>query len=59
MNQVSSWLDMSQIYNSRRLYFDEVNRDLKDKAKLLTASDTDGPADGGKKFMPRCPQGSR
>ena len=54
MNQVSSWLDMSQIYNSRRKYFDDVNRDLKDRAKLLTA-----PGDGGKQFMPRCPTQSR
>ena len=55
MNQVSSWLDMSQIYNSRRKYFEEVNRDPSDKAKLLTS-----PGDGGgKKYMPRCPTTNR
>ena len=58
MNQVSSWLDMSQIYNSRRKYFDDVNRDKKDKAKLLTDPGATG-LDGDKKFMPRCPLGSR
>ena len=58
MNQVSNWLDMSQIYNSRRKYFDDVNRDKKDKAKLLTDPGATG-LDGDKKFMPRCPLGSR
>ena len=49
---------MSQIYNSRRKYFDDVNRDKKDKAKLLTAPGATG-RDGDKKFMPRCPLGTR
>ena len=58
MNQVSNWLDMSQIYNSRRKYFDDVNRDKIDKAKLLTDPLATG-RDGDKKFMPRCPTGTR
>ena len=59
MNQVSNWLDMSQIYNSRRRYFDDVNRDKQDKAKLLTDPTLATGRDGDKKFMPRCPTGTR
>ena len=53
MNQVSNWLDLSQIYNSKRAYFDSVNR-ANDTAKLFLDS-----ADGGKGLMPRCPLGPR
>ena len=45
---------MSQIYNSKKSYFDSVNRDLTDRAKLSTA-----PGDGGKNYMPRCPTQTR
>jgi hypothetical protein len=49
---------MSQIYNSLRKYFDDVNRDRKDRAKILTAP-VSGNQDGGKQFMPPCPIASR
>ena len=55
MNQVSNWLDMSQIYNSRKKYFIDVNRDPNDHAKLLESAG-DG---GGFKYMPRCPVNNR
>ena len=35
LNQVSNFLDLSQIYNSKKSYFDAVNRDLTDRAKLI------------------------
>lgn len=54
LNQVSNFLDLSQIYNSKKAYFDAVNRNLNDRAKLILDS-----ADEGKGFMPRCPLASR
>ena len=53
MNQVTNWLDMSQIYNSKKSYFDQVNRQA-GTAKLLVSL-----GDGDKGFMPRCPTVTR
>ena len=54
LNQVSNFLDLSQIYNSKKSYFDAVNRDLTDRAKLILDN-----SDAGKGYMPRCPTTSR
>ncbi len=48
MSQVTSWLDLSQVYNSKKATFDSVNRDLTKRYKLATS-----PGDGSKLTMPR------
>ena len=55
LNQVTSWLDLSQIYNSKKQYFDIVNRDLNNRTKLAT----NAGQDGGKGYMPACPTATR
>ena len=50
LNQVSNFLDLSQIYNSKRSYFDAVNRDLSDRAKLILDNQ-----DEDKVLMHSCP----
>jgi hypothetical protein len=37
MSQVTSWLDLSQIYNSKKATFESVNRDLGERHKLATS----------------------
>ena len=56
MNQVSNWLDLSSIYNSRRNVFDAENRNRNsaNRAKLILDN-----RDGGKGFMPSCPLATR
>lgn len=54
MNQVTSWLDLSQIYNSKKTIFDQVNVNPADRAKLLVVT-----GDNGKGYMPRCPVNTR
>lgn len=53
MTQVTHWLDLSQIYNSRKEYFDALNRDPSDHAKLLVQK-LDGEA-AVHTVMPPCP----
>jgi hypothetical protein len=46
VNQVSNFLDLSQVYNSRKNLSDAFNRDLTNRDKLLEAS--------GTKLLPPC-----
>ena len=50
MNQISNWLDLSQIYNTKKEYFDILNRDTNDRAKIRLDQ-----SDAGKGQMPKCP----
>ena len=50
MNQVSNWLDLSQIYNSKKAYFDVLNRNNATKCKILVDQ-----LDQGFGLMPNCP----
>ena len=56
MNQVSNWLDLSTIYNSKRSVFNAENRNRNpaNRAKLILDN-----RDNGKGFMPSCPIATR
>lgn len=49
MNQVTNWLDLSQIYNSKRDYFEQVNFNRLN-GKLAVQTNTNGEI-----LMPACP----
>lgn len=53
LTQVTHWLDLSQIYNSKRSFYTTLNMDPADKAKLRM--NVNNPGQETKGVLPSCP----
>ena len=54
MSQISHWIDLSQVYNSKRPFYKVLSEDKSDVSKVK-----EGNRDGTKFFMPGCPSDGR
>ena len=51
MSQISHWMDLSQVYNSKRRFYKILSEDTRDVSKVRASI----LRDGDKIKMPRCP----